>query len=356
MTQEKILFLHIGPHRTASTYLQHILFKNRLMLESHSLLYPEPVHPENGHNNIFKDSINLNDVIEVKKNIMESNCKYALISSEELISHNPEEISVLFDKIKIVPVVCLRDFFGFAKSMWSILVSDSGYMHSLQDFFDSDILIKYAEKLLNWKNYFESDFAWFEFACSNKESTLTSRFLHSLERFDCVVPYDKHMELNSLVNFGLDIQKNYILLEFLRKIDCFQSSHHLSPNDRWYLHNFINYADVDFLLLPDKKYPKDRFERIKFISELFIGAYKKISNGQATISISENIQCIKFYKINAQLYNCIELMVCLFLRINRLPGGFNSSRYMELNTDLGDELSPENHWRRYGWNEARLYK
>lgn len=88
----KKLYLHIGPHKTGSTYIQKTFFENREKLASAGLLYPdENIGPQWGHHQLV-EQIKGREEARINK-FLSDLTQDTIISSENLTYLGPDEIA-----------------------------------------------------------------------------------------------------------------------------------------------------------------------------------------------------------------------------------------------------------------------
>lgn len=94
----KKLYLHIGPHKTGSTYIQKILYENRHELKICGLYYPDNlIGPQWGHHKLV-EAIKKRDDDTVSA-FLKTLEQCSIISSENFENLNEEEVTYFFSKV-----------------------------------------------------------------------------------------------------------------------------------------------------------------------------------------------------------------------------------------------------------------
>jgi hypothetical protein len=121
LDNRKILYLHVGPHKTGTTSLQVALHENREALRQKGLYYPsclaESRWPESHNEMAFKVKEGLLDLVLDRLKQIEievGDCKAILLSAEEFsnshISENYEKFLAYLDQqFQLKIIYCLRD-------------------------------------------------------------------------------------------------------------------------------------------------------------------------------------------------------------------------------------------------------
>ncbi|MEP0201384.1 MAG: hypothetical protein ABJ084_10560 [Halioglobus sp.] len=109
----KELYLHVGPHKTATTYVQKILHANRDRLAKSGIEYPEQFFLYNGHHLLY-DEIRTDSRSEVYlSNIraLNSLSSNLIISSERLWNLSPTRLASVisdFDEFRVIIIYSYR--------------------------------------------------------------------------------------------------------------------------------------------------------------------------------------------------------------------------------------------------------
>lgn len=107
----KRLILHIGPHKTGSTYLQGELLKQRSALANSGILYPDCMLEMWGHTGLA-NAIKINDVTSYRTELDAINSYNGdvIISSENFFNMNAEQIEALAALFKAEEVILVAFF------------------------------------------------------------------------------------------------------------------------------------------------------------------------------------------------------------------------------------------------------
>ena len=154
----KKIFLHIGPHKTGSTYLQKMFYENRYLLYKNNFCYPEKfISIQWGHNELpkyiknKKEDILKNFILKIKK----SN-KNIILSSENFDKLTKEDLnffkSLLEDYFDVKIVFFKRRLDELLISSWQEKVKH-GYTKSWQRFLLDNILFVLFSSLLFLGNF-----------------------------------------------------------------------------------------------------------------------------------------------------------------------------------------------------------
>ena len=152
-----MLLLHIGPHKTATSYIQNNLFNNREFLAARGWIYPElGTEGMTGHHEIannmgsyLKDPLS-GQLRELGQEVL-ANGQNLVLSGEGFCRWSPEAIATLAgvlgqEQVHLVFVV--RDPFDVLYSYWAEEVKQ-GYSCSFADQFIKNAAIGGRSRLLN---------------------------------------------------------------------------------------------------------------------------------------------------------------------------------------------------------------
>jgi hypothetical protein len=135
MTERKKLVLHIGTHKTGTTYLQNVFAKNSDLLLKHGILYPKSGQIHNAHFKLcwqlrdpqYKD-VALETMPEWRKLIDEVNtspARVAIVSSEEFaFSIDPTLLASLKQHFDVQIICLVRSPDAFVQSFYNQFVKD----------------------------------------------------------------------------------------------------------------------------------------------------------------------------------------------------------------------------------------
>lgn len=156
----KSVFLHVGPHKTGSSYIQKFLFENRKQLENSGFIYPDLSNQMGeGHHEIAKPGF-----IETESKAYFQNLsnKYLgkdmslILSAENFIRLDEDHYNLLKDNlccedIKVVFFVRLPS--AVLKSLWSERIKH-GNLDSQHEFYLPHFHDPYSSQILNPMIYY----------------------------------------------------------------------------------------------------------------------------------------------------------------------------------------------------------
>ena len=159
--KQKTLYLHIGIHKTGTTYIQTVCAKNATILRQNGLLFPDHGRlADSGHHNVsyfFSAHNNLcfeNEPFSVDSLVNEIQTapeNKILISSEEFSVCSIEEIQAIqsaFQEFIVCPIVFLRNPFFSIYSIWQEQMKAGQTDLAFQAFIQQETLMNIA---LHWQ-------------------------------------------------------------------------------------------------------------------------------------------------------------------------------------------------------------
>ncbi|NNF02192.1 MAG: hypothetical protein HKN22_05870 [Bacteroidia bacterium] len=163
--EDRILFLHVGLHKTGTSALQFHFMNNENALANAGLLYPKTGRDTWGGHHLFfncikkqeyahyKTESSFNDYIE-ELNKESKNFKKVLLSSE-LLSEEIEleqltDLKKSFRKIKIIAFIRRQD--RYLESSYSSFIR-GGYVFTFKNYLKGR-LVQYKDQLDKWANIF----------------------------------------------------------------------------------------------------------------------------------------------------------------------------------------------------------
>ena len=177
MTKKKV-YLHIGPHRTATTSSQ-IIFSEMAVSENTAFYYPSTGRSTHGsqygHNLIFPDSFYSRDPLFSQLITEIENCRSEkiLLSAENFYSIDPLLLSGSFERYDVKIIYTKRNFFDWVISIIAFNVMHGLRMNLLEffrnavisNFYDVNSSLTYEEldffnwnsRLCKWKDVFRSE-------------------------------------------------------------------------------------------------------------------------------------------------------------------------------------------------------
>ena len=108
----KKLYLHIGPHKTGTTYIQQFLHENRRKLAAQGLVYPKEFFLYHGHHKLFdelKKDIRTREYQRAIRKI-DSYTENIVISSERLCKLPVEKLAILISDLASYEVFLLYSY------------------------------------------------------------------------------------------------------------------------------------------------------------------------------------------------------------------------------------------------------
>jgi hypothetical protein len=160
----KQIFLHIGPHKTGTTYLQKVLFDSKKELESHGVHYSDKlVGPQWGHHKLVESVKRRDD--EIVKNFFDSLNDNSIISSENFENLSASDVDYLFSFLKYYRVNVIfvkRAYADLLVSNWQEDVKH-GSDKPWSSFILENVIKPYSSVILNqtntlkkWQGYCEN--------------------------------------------------------------------------------------------------------------------------------------------------------------------------------------------------------
>lgn len=220
----KILYLHIGPHKTGTTYIQSNLYRNKELLKYLNYFYPEPAKIIEAYN-VYCHQELFQKPQEIVKLLEQSNSfSNYIVSFEGLSEYSKEQIIRLkqfidekIEKVWIIFVV--RNPAERLYSLWQEKVKH-GYTMSFSRFIVENVLkpfqssqMSYSLCIDNWLNIFgESSLRLIDY---HTQEDLFIKFLEAID-LDPLVIRDFQIKKNRL-NVSLSIEK----AEIIRTLNIF---------------------------------------------------------------------------------------------------------------------------------------
>lgn len=209
-----ILFLHLGPHKTGTTTIQHFLFENRKTLASQGLLYPLNTVKHLSLHKALK-SHKLNDILnQIVLEFNQSSANKILISSEsfsylEGVKKKAEKFAKeLNTHFEVKPIYIVRNHLNRFESHYIQKVKSGNLNLSISDFY-----LKYNFRLHDtlcfWANYFGKENLIIENFESIAGKDLPTKFLNLIGvEADHLSPINSKNEKPSLEQFWFIQQIN----------------------------------------------------------------------------------------------------------------------------------------------------
>lgn len=217
----KTLYLHVGPHKTGSSYLQLKLLHGRETLESNGISYPDSFFHVYGHHYLYVDMFRKNNSAAFLNEIKEINDYPGdVILSSENFSTQPEiffrKIKELFSYDEIKVIYFYRAPSDRIYSYWQEQIKHGSHL-TFSEFTNAKFCKPYQDKDLNYilffnmvKNIFGTNsLVVIDYKKSLKNSSAVYDFFSSVG-LPPIIPDQKE-----LVNTGLD----YEVIEIIRTLN-----------------------------------------------------------------------------------------------------------------------------------------
>ena len=169
---QKFVYVHIGQHKTATTYIQKLLAENFDTLKKEfDLLYPKTGRKgrKGGHHDFSRSLLDRGEYYKGKENfqienllqeIEANNAKNILISSEDFEFLSLEKIKflhqILNEDFCVIPILYLRNWLHGVFSYWQERIK-GGSTRPFHEFFDGplqSIIQKQKKVVENWSHFF----------------------------------------------------------------------------------------------------------------------------------------------------------------------------------------------------------
>ena len=150
INNKKTIYIHIGKHKTASTFLQKIMADNRDILKERGIYYPRYLYLEQGKNKTrpmvngtVVQHYNEDEIKKTLKAFDSSDCNKLVFSEENLFIDNYSNLLSFVAKYKEqydIKIICyIREIVSYVLSMWSFLSNEKWctLQMSLRDFVHS---------------------------------------------------------------------------------------------------------------------------------------------------------------------------------------------------------------------------
>lgn len=216
---KKNIILHIGPHKTASTYIQNQIYKNENILNKYNIIYPKVGFFGYGHHELaqlFLDKKYKQIEILIKK-ILNSENDNIILSSED------------FDKLDIEDVKKICYFFRY-HNIKIVYVKR----------FTCEIMVSHWQEMIKHGN----TYSWSEYFFENINNPMNSRVINSCYVLDLYTNvFGKEniyiIDYNQAKRDNENIFKLFI--ELISKINDFEY------NDEKIINKSLDYLDVEII-------------------------------------------------------------------------------------------------------------
>lgn len=153
----KTLFIHVGPHKTGSTYIQKNLFEQSDVLLQQGVMYPKSlIGPQWGHHKLV-EKVKQRDVAAVSE-FLRTDEETLLVSSENFEDLNEEDIhflSTLTVDFNVEVIFFKRAYSKLLVSAWQESVKQ-GEMQTWSEFLLEHALKPFKSKILNSSSVLEN--------------------------------------------------------------------------------------------------------------------------------------------------------------------------------------------------------
>lgn len=229
---KKILYIHIGTHKTGTTAIQGFSAKNSKELAKGGVFYPFITRPLKdadketyslGHHlipwylrktkhsveNLRKQKIKPENLLpSLIEDIKASTCEKVVLSSEEFDQLNKNEVAALkevFKDFDVKIVVYLRRKDTYLESMYQTMVVHSAYEKKIHDMLKTiKIPQNYYEFITKWRNVFGEENVLVNFYCKKtlKSNDIVVDFFSKLGvNVEGMMQKDEPKALNTSVPF-----------------------------------------------------------------------------------------------------------------------------------------------------------
>jgi len=269
----KKLYIHIGPHKTGSTYIQKSLFENRTRLLEGGLDYPDLlVGPQWGHHKLV-EAIKRREQ-DVVQQFVDSLSQKSLISSENFENLHQNDINFLatfLSDFEVEVIFVKRSFSDLIISNWQESVKH-GSEKTWSFFILEQVLRPFSSIILN------------QSATIDKWRTVT--------------------ELIHIINYDLVMKDNEdLLVRLLQNIDVNPIEF---PSNRASINASLNYIDVEIIRILNSIHRRNGFNpsadiRTAFLSvreeeKQLISKIKSVIKKDTIIFRPDESWCINFFE------------------------------------------------------------
>ncbi len=213
-TPMKTLYLHVGPHKTATTFLQKFMLDNATELSQSNLVYPRRMFRIFGHHP-FRDALADRAIAPQDIAYLRDAGHDLLLSSEDLISLEGFQFSYLRDLLpdtRIIAVYAWRRAGFRLYSIWQETIKHGGtstffdYYHHHLAYPANSMMLSPDLKLGMLSRVFgKANVRVLDYDASTRHGSLVSDFLAALDRpwrEDYMVPSDDPLAANPSMDFA----------------------------------------------------------------------------------------------------------------------------------------------------------
>lgn len=210
----KKIYLHIGPHKTGSTYIQKVLFDSRKLLSDKGLYYPDNlIGPQWGHHKLV----------------------------EAIKQRNEKEINLFLQKLSDVNFISSENFENLSED-------DIHYFSTLTESFSFEIIFvkrSFSELIIsNWQESIKhgSHQTWTEFVLEHVMRPFSSLILNqssTLEKWSKLSNNIYAVDYDKLKKEKIDIVDSILHRILNENFEKVSTGHHINAS--------MNYSDIEVI-------------------------------------------------------------------------------------------------------------
>lgn len=223
----KKLIVHVGPHKTGSTYIQGLLHKNREVLSSLSVSYPDVYYLYLGHHYLLNELNGSAEAHDIRVNILaaSNDADTCILSSENFISlsfFGLKKLKDAFPEVEFKFLIYSRRPSLRLISRWHELVKQGSYQ-SMESYFSRHLFKPMQSREINVSHYAkdlakiygENSFSFIDYETASSEGNMMGCFLKAsgIER----VIEDSNVVVNKMT--GLEEIEIIRVLNYIAKKD-----------------------------------------------------------------------------------------------------------------------------------------
>ena len=194
----KKLIVHVGPHKTGTTYIQGLLHKNREILSSLSVSYPDVYYLYLGHHYLLNELNGRAEAHEIRSRILAAmnDAETCILSSENFILlslFGLKKLKNAFPEVDFKFVIYSRRPSLRLISRWHELVKQGSYQ-SMESYFVKHLFKPMKSREVNVSHYIkdlinvygEDSFRLVDYETASFEKNMMSCFLRASEIEDII--------------------------------------------------------------------------------------------------------------------------------------------------------------------------
>lgn len=297
---KKIIFLHIGNHKTGTSSLQFFLNKKKKFLLKKKILYLTKNDSTNHHNLSWqairhfyfnKSKQNINDILdEINKN---KNFNI-LISSENFETLNfTKEFHIFIKKVKkthkLKIIWTIREQFSYLISLLSMLINKGAFINNFEDLVDK--IIK------SGKLKFEPYIFWFNYIQQYEKI----RKVFKIYKKDIIlILYSKKNNIFKDFCRGISIKTNVNPMFHNKNVSkyFFNNKQNLLNMSKYFLSNDKKFFNKNIIKNTNFLSNKIFFKKneILIYKQIMIDSYKSSNNNLMKLFKKKTIEKVRFYE------------------------------------------------------------